>query len=66
MKIEELLLAALTYFAGALQEAVPERIAASLPPQGLLVIGSHEHLPGSMAGCRHFRDNRTILEETGK
>jgi chemotaxis protein methyltransferase CheR len=57
---------AFTYFASALQEAVLERIAASLSPQGLLVIGSHERLPGSMTRWRHFRDHRTILEEAGK
>jgi chemotaxis protein methyltransferase CheR len=56
---------AFTYFAGPLQEAVLQRIAASLEPQGFLVIGSHERLPGEMARWRHFRDYRTILEEAG-
>ena len=53
---------AFTYFARALQEAVLERIVASLEPRGILVIGSHEHLPGSMARWRPFRDQRTIFE----
>lgn len=66
IKIEEVLLAAFIYFAPTPQKAVLERIAASLELCGLLVIGSHEHLPGSMARWRHFRDNRTILEEAGK
>ena len=52
---------AFTYFAAALQEAVLERIAASLAPQGLLVIGSHEHLPGAMARWRPCCDNRSIF-----
>jgi chemotaxis protein methyltransferase CheR len=52
---------AFTYFAPALQEAVLERIALSLEPRGLLVIGSHEHLRGSLARWRPFRDQRTIF-----
>jgi chemotaxis protein methyltransferase CheR len=52
---------AFTYFAAPLQEAVLERIAASLAPQGLLVIGSHEHLPGAMARWRPCCDNRSIF-----
>jgi chemotaxis protein methyltransferase CheR len=50
---------AFTYFAFALQEAVLERIRASLKPGGFLVIGSHEHLPGSNAGWSPFGDSRT-------
>ena len=52
---------AFTYFAAALQEAVLERIAASLEPCGLLVIGSHEHLPGPTARWRPFHDSRSIF-----
>lgn len=52
---------AFTYFAPALQEAVLERIAASLQPRGFLVIGSHEHLPGSMAQWRPSGCHRTIF-----
>jgi chemotaxis protein methyltransferase CheR len=52
---------AFTYFAPALQEAVLERVAASLEPRGVLVIGSHEHLPGSLARWRPFGDHRTIF-----
>jgi chemotaxis protein methyltransferase CheR len=52
---------AFTYFAAALQEAVLERIAASLEPRGVLVIGSPEHLPGSLARWRPFGDHRTIF-----
>jgi chemotaxis protein methyltransferase CheR len=53
---------AFTYFASALQEAVLERIVASLEHQGILVIGSHEHLPGSTARWRRIGDSRTIFE----
>jgi chemotaxis protein methyltransferase CheR len=52
---------AFTYFAPALQETVLERIAASLQPRGFLVIGSHEHLPGSMAQWRPAGCHRTIF-----
>jgi hypothetical protein len=63
MKIKELLLAAFTYFAPALQEAVLERIAASLEPRGFLVIGSHEHLAKKGSKWSPFGDSRTILED---
>jgi chemotaxis protein methyltransferase CheR len=52
---------AFTYFAPALQKAVLERIAASLEPHGVLVIGSHEHLPGTMARWRPLDDHRTLF-----
>jgi chemotaxis protein methyltransferase CheR len=50
---------AFTYFAPKRQEVVLERIRASLNPGGFLVIGSHEHLPGSNAGWSPFGDSRT-------
>ena len=52
---------AFTYFAPALQEAVLERIAASLEPHGVLVIGSHEHLPGAMARWRPLGNYPTLF-----
>jgi chemotaxis protein methyltransferase CheR len=52
---------AFTYFAPGLQEAVLQRIAASLSPQGLLVIGTHEHLPGEMAMWKSVSDHHTIF-----
>ena len=52
---------AFTYFTRALQEAVLERIVASLEPRGLLVIGSHEHLPGPVARWTPFGGHRTIF-----
>jgi chemotaxis protein methyltransferase CheR len=52
---------AFTYFIASLQEAVLERIEASLQPRGFLVIGSHEHLPGSTAKWRPLGDHRTIF-----
>jgi chemotaxis protein methyltransferase CheR len=38
---------AFTYFSGALQEAAARRIGAVLAPGGMLMIGSHESLPGT-------------------
>jgi chemotaxis methyl-accepting protein methylase len=55
MKIKEVLLAAFTYFAPTPQKAVLERIAASLSPHGLLVIGSHENFPGESKGSPCWR-----------
>jgi chemotaxis protein methyltransferase CheR len=52
---------AFSYLASALQEAVLQRIAASLSPQGPLVIGSHEHLPGEMARWKSVCDHHTIF-----
>jgi chemotaxis protein methyltransferase CheR len=52
---------AFTYFAGSLQEAVLERIAAALAPQGVLVIGGHEHLPGSTVRWRPTGGSRTLF-----
>jgi chemotaxis protein methyltransferase CheR len=52
---------AFTYFTAALQEAVLERIAASLKPRGYLVIGSREHLPGPGTRWRPSGEDRTVF-----
>jgi chemotaxis protein methyltransferase CheR len=52
---------AFTYFTAPLQEAVLARIAASLKPGGFLVIGSHEHLPGSATRWRPSGEDRTVF-----
>jgi hypothetical protein len=40
---------------------VLERIAASLELRSVLVIGSHEHLPGSLARWRPFHGQRSVF-----
>jgi chemotaxis protein methyltransferase CheR len=53
----------LTYYNETLQKAALERIAQSLAPGGVLVVGSHEKLPYESLGLRLYRHQRCIFQK---
>jgi len=49
-----------TYFSQELQEEITQQILLRLKPGGVLVIGSHERIPGSLQGLEPWVPGKTI------
>jgi chemotaxis protein methyltransferase CheR len=54
-----------TYFDRDLQRAITQRLAAALAPGGILVVGSHEALPGDAPGFVPLSAGRGIYQRIG-
>ena len=54
-----------TYFSLEQQEGIAWKILRRLKKGGGLVIGSHEELPGSLPGLKHWLSGRTIYRREG-
>ncbi len=53
-----------TYYSEDLQREITQRLADALQPGGLLVVGSHETLPGDVPGFVPLSYNRGIYKKT--